>query len=434
MISFNLNSNNLDAFNFRVDSQYSQYTIGQCDIYHQNSCISDIKAVVITPGSFLSRILSIPVIQQLVRVCCFQGYKKYTAETGDTFFIHEISQKAAIYRAHVIQQIDQRLEDERFSPRIIDKLMEVRTRLLQDITPFHEIVQNPQKAYVSIDEHEATGLYLKKESTQLECKLIVKKVGKGGFKTIWKAFNVTTQKKEALAFFQKTDPLHNLLWKRETEIFSFLKLRNIKKIIGLKSIQFGHNGVLVGSMKYCKETSFATYLSNHTDAQKVTIFKNIAQIISRLHEHGVVHGDIHKGNILVHKNQPYLADFGLSLWPYEKSWLQSVRKSIPILDDIINVFQENGRFGHDDWAFGVMLYSAFRKHGDFQSADLGYDDFVRRRFNGENVSAADYLRVENPILAQVIDGLLQKDPVDRISMANAAELLGVLEDMVEANL
>ena len=54
------------------------------------------------------------------------------------------------------------------------------------------------------------------------------------------------------------------------------------------------------------------YLNN--DNYNSDLFKDIGEMIGRLHSNGIIHGDLTTSNIIIRNNKIYLIDFGLSMF------------------------------------------------------------------------------------------------------------------------
>ena len=54
------------------------------------------------------------------------------------------------------------------------------------------------------------------------------------------------------------------------------------------------------------------YLNN--DNYNSELFKDIGEMIGKLHSNGIIHGDLTTSNIIIRNNKIYLIDFGLSMF------------------------------------------------------------------------------------------------------------------------
>ncbi|KIJ09637.1 hypothetical protein PAXINDRAFT_17270 [Paxillus involutus ATCC 200175] len=144
----------------------------------------------------------------------------------------------------------------------------------------------------------------------------------GGFGDIWECDLMTgeTQRKVAVKAVraQRTDTpnlaTQEKKLRRELNVWARLQDKNVVELLG---VVFGF-GVLPSIVcPWFSNGSLSSYLPKH-EAMDLSVRQglllNIASGLRYLHSRGVVHGDLHSGNVLVdEKGRACLTDFGLSM-------------------------------------------------------------------------------------------------------------------------
>ncbi|CAB5348341.1 unnamed protein product [Rhizophagus irregularis] len=156
----------------------------------------------------------------------------------------------------------------------------------------------------------------------------IRQVGTGGFGTVFRANLKNSEQQFALKSFK----LNNT---SKEEIINELKIllkvdfhNNIIRFFGITKSESGHS------------------LENHNNKNYMLVMEyadgayQLARGVSCLHSKGIVHCDLHSGNVLVHQKGIKLADFGLSKKIGTLSNLQSEQYDIGLIREISQGLRE----------------------------------------------------------------------------------------------
>ncbi|CAG8736975.1 24751_t:CDS:2, partial [Gigaspora margarita] len=139
-------------------------------------------------------------------------------------------------------------------------------------------------------------------------------------------------------------------------------------------------------IQFAKGGNLLTYLSTNFNQMKwledkLPILAHIAYGLKIIHKEGLIHRDLHHGNILINNNIPYISDFGLS-HPYnrEDSTTDKLFGVVPfIAPEVLSKRQYTPK--SDVYSFGIIMWMFTFGHLPFR--DHRYDtDLALKIFNG----------------------------------------------------
>src|SRR6185437_6414908 len=112
-------------------------------------------------------------------------------------------------------------------------------------------------------------------------------------------------------------------------------------------------------MQYANNGSLLSYLDQNinklTWIDKLECLHSIAGYLSIIHEVGLVHCDLHGGNIVSHDSRPFICDFGLSQSVNSRQSNSTIRGVLPFIAP--EVF-DTRKFTQksDVYSFGIIMY------------------------------------------------------------------------------
>ncbi|KAA6371190.1 MAG: putative NEK protein kinase, partial [Streblomastix strix] len=282
----------------------------------------------------------------------------------------------------------------------------------------------------------------------------VKKLGRGGFGTVWCMMERSTQRVVAIKVVDYDNEQAQQMILKERDIMLNI-YESIKKSsppgsfihvvqpLGFFLSEDSTKAYLV--LEFCSRGDMRKYITNMresgTEISNKRAFELIAQIISavdQLHANGIIHGDLKPENVLVMKDyRVKLSDFGLARKIEEgRDYLTAMGGTTFYLGPELlqnQVEQSQGAQklmqtpAADIWAIGVMIFELLAQRHPFFDAKDGNLPLLElaRRITVEKPAELPSHYSEN--LRKLIRNMLTKDPSRRITSADILEIPEVAE-------
>ncbi|MDX2305442.1 MAG: protein kinase [Microscillaceae bacterium] len=252
------------------------------------------------------------------------------------------------------------------------------------------------------------------------------RLGKGGFGTVYKAFDLQEQKVVALKFVQKSKlperySLYNeILRIRELDHPNLVKYYDafVKEY---ENVAGEHDEMHIGVMEYINGGDLGAFMKmpGAKNPRRIRmLLKGILQGIQYLHQHKIIHRDIKPQNILLQIDQgkiiPKIADFSIS--KQVSSELTSISATVGTYEYMSpeQLGKSDVKMGlsTDIWSFGVLAYQLLIGELPFGSRRKGDTDgqIIANILNP--AWKVDTNQLESPY-AEIVQKCLQKDPYDR---------------------
>ena len=233
------------------------------------------------------------------------------------------------------------------------------------------------------------------------------KIGKGGFSTCYKLYNVQDKKIYAAKEIIKDKSSYDRI-KNEIDIYEYLKHDNIVN----QKEHFIYNDTQYLIFEFCENRDLSHLIDKRKKLKEIEVQYYITQLIQaliHLHDRNIVHRDLKLGNIfLTGKMELKLGDFGLAkkLSFRDEKISEMVGTPAYMAPEIL----ENKGYSLevDIWSLGVIMYYLI----------IGKLPFNKP--NQEDIKRVSYTFPKKAIISRaaksLIEQILVKDPKERPSL------------------
>lgn len=242
------------------------------------------------------------------------------------------------------------------------------------------------------------------------------RIGHGKFSDVHTALDKATNKTWAVKIMKrkKINSIERELIHNEINI---LQILNHKSIVKIKDVFFNSSHTLIVE-ELLDGGSLENYIGLLTENDIKIVAKQLLNVISYIHEVGVIHRDIKLDNVLFAEKSDVLtvklADFGLSVFAMPGKMLNGICGTIGYTAP--EMYGENG-YGNevDMWSLGVLLYIMLVKKMPF-SGNCN-QDVIEATIKKE----PDFGDLESlsPQAVEFLKRLLRKNPKVRPSAVDA---------------
>jgi serine/threonine protein kinase len=183
---------------------------------------------------------------------------------------------------------------------------------------------------------------------------ILKKLGSGGFGTIYLAEDTFLKTQRALKIPHRMGSETEKLLQESVLQCKLLDHPNIVKLLTVDII----DGIIIMVMEYIKGIDLETLIDNENKLSIKTAldyFKQIQSALEFAHKHKVIHRDIRPSNILIDaENTLKITDFGTSTLLHEKPYATTRIGSPPYMAP--EQFEGKAVFSSDIYSSGCLFY------------------------------------------------------------------------------
>jgi eukaryotic-like serine/threonine-protein kinase len=256
---------------------------------------------------------------------------------------------------------------------------------------------------------------------------ILKKLGSGGFGTVYLAEDTILKCQRALKIPHRTSTQTDKLLQESVLQTRLLDHPHIVKLLTVDII----DNILIMVMEYIEGTDLEKILDMSSALEIKTALKYFKQILSALafaHQKSVIHRDIRPSNILINlDNDVKIADFGTSTLLQEKQFATTKIGSPPYMAP--EQFEGKAVFASDIYSAGSLFYEMVTGFPPIVLANPM--EIYKKAKAGQFMTLAQKNSLVTPELNWVIMKTLAADLKTRY--AQAVDVLNDLEHMANKN-
>jgi serine/threonine protein kinase len=256
---------------------------------------------------------------------------------------------------------------------------------------------------------------------------ILKKLGSGGFGTVYLAEDTILKCQRALKIPHRTSTQTDKLLQESVLQTRLLDHPHIVKLLTVDII----DNILIMVMEYIEGTDLEKILDKSSSLEIKTALRYLKQILSALafaHQKSVIHRDIRPSNILVNlDNDVKIADFGTSTLLQEKQFATTKIGSPPYMAP--EQFEGKAVFASDIYSAGSLFYEMVTGFPPIVLANPM--EIYKKAKAGQFMTLAQKNSLVPPELNWVIMKTLAADLKTRY--AQAVDVLNDLEHMADKN-
>ncbi|MES9538310.1 protein kinase [Actinomadura sp. NPDC000600] len=254
-------------------------------------------------------------------------------------------------------------------------------------------------------------------------------IGQGGMGSVWRARDPELGREVAikeLRIAEQVTEQERSVWyaRTEREARAAARLRH-PGIVTVYDRVMGEDGRPWIVMELIRGRSLGALLAEQgrlPARQAAAIGLAVLDALSAAHAQGIVHRDVKPANVLLEGDRVVLTDFGIAAVEGDATLTRSgAVLGTPAYMSPEQVHGEPATPASDLWALGATLYAAVEGRPPFTAPTHG------ALFIAIATQEPDPPQCGGP-LAQLLNGLLRKNPADRPSPAQARELLNAVAD------